>query len=186
MGYSLISLGATGAFIWAYLDFGPGSVWYDPIPGARPAALVLMPFILLLIVGRISTKTGDPDSPLAPMGIYRLCRHPGSLGILAWSLLHLANTEQGRNVIAFATMAAISGAAMAKNEWVRRMADRKGVEAHMVQTSIVPMLAIVKGRQKFVPSEIGWTRVAVAAVLYGMILWTHPILLGADPLAPYR
>ena len=184
--YSLVSLAAAAAFIWAYTDSEPGFALYEPIPGARPAALVLMPLVLLLIVGRITTRAGETEAPLAPTGIYRVCRHPGSFGLLLWALVHLGNAIQGRNVVAFVTMVAIAGAALAKNEWFRRSAAREGRSTYLGETSILPFLAIAKGRQQFVGPEIGWPRTILAIGLYGLILWSHPLILGVDPLAPYR
>lgn len=184
--YSLVSFATAAVFLWAYTATEPGSAVYEPIPGARLAALALMPLALLLIVGRITTRAGETESPSAPAGIYRVCRHPGSFGLLLWALLHLGNATQARNVVAFATMVAISGAALAKNEWLRRAAARKGRPTYLDQTSILPLLAILKGQQKLAGSEIGWSRIILAVGLYGLILWSHPLILGADPLAPYR
>jgi uncharacterized membrane protein len=184
--HSVISLTATAGFVWAYVRFGSGSMLYAPLPGARILALTVMPIALLLIVGRITTRTGDAHAPAAPEGIYRLCRHPGSVGLLLWTLVHLMNLAEDRNVIVFGTMAAICLAALVKNEAVRRAADKRGVPCYMETTSIIPFAAILTGRQRLVVSEIGWPRLGLAILLYGAILWGHPLVLGVDPLAPYR
>jgi uncharacterized membrane protein len=184
--HSTVSLVATGAFIWAYIQAGSGSLMYPPLPGARIAALAVMPFVLLLIIGRITTRTGEANAPNPPIGIYRICRHPGSFGLLLWTIVHLMNVAEDRNVVAFVAMAAIAIAALVKNEVVRRSAQTSSVPAYMVETSILPFAAIIRGRQQLYLSEIGWWRPTLALALYATILWLHPYVIGVDPLAPYR
>ena len=71
--YSLLSLLALAAFVWAYGRIGTGPWLYPPLPYARPAALALMPLAFLLVIGRLTTRPGP-----APTGVYRLSRAPGS------------------------------------------------------------------------------------------------------------
>jgi uncharacterized membrane protein len=46
----------------------------------------------------------------------------------------------------------------------------------------VPFAAILQRRQRFVPREIGLSRVALALGLYVLLLWAHPHLFGVSPL----
>lgn len=184
--YSTVSLAAMGGFIWAYLEEGAGEALYAPVPGARAAAIALMPLVIFLIIGRVTTKAGHADIPLPPVGVYRISRHPGSVAIFLWAMLHLANVVEVRNIIVFVTMTAIAGAALVKNEWLRRRAVTQSHNAYIEETSIVPFLAILRNRQTLMPRETGWLRPVAALVLYGATLWLHPYILGVDPLAPFR
>lgn len=184
--YSAASLAATGGFVWSYFRIDVGEALYEPIPGARVAAISLMPLVIFLVIGRITTKSGDDQAPLPPSGIYRISRHPGSFALLLWAVLHLGNVTEARNVVVFVTMAAISGAALAKNEGIRRRVANQGMPSYMDETSIIPFLAIVSGHQTLALSQIGWLRPLAALAIYGSILWLHPYVFGVDPLAPFR
>ncbi len=180
--YSLISLAALTAFVWAYAAAGPGPELYPPVPGARAATALVMPLALLLMIGRVTTPYGEPAAPEAPVGIYRLARFPGSAGLLMWSVLHLGNSGQDRTVVAFATLTAISALAVIKNEIVRRRA----AHPYLAETSLIPLGAIAGRRQSLTWREIGWARTALALAAYGAIIFAHPYLFAADPLAGLR
>jgi uncharacterized membrane protein len=48
-------------------------------------------------------------------------------------------------------------------------------------TSIVPFAAIVAGRNRFVPREIGWLVPAIGVVAWLALLLLHPLLFGVAP-----
>ncbi len=50
-------------------------------------------------------------------------------------------------------------------------------------TAIVPFVAIAQGRNRFVPREIGWLRLAIAVVVWATVLWLHPWLFGVVTVA---
>ena len=136
----------------------------------------------LRMVARVTTPCGQPAAPNPPLGIYRVCRFPGSAGLLLWSLLHLGNVGEDRTVLAFLTMALISLCAMVKNG--RR---RRGLgETHLAATSLVPFRAILQKRQKLAAAEIGWGRLGLTLAAYVLILLFHAPLFGADPLSAFR
>jgi uncharacterized membrane protein len=89
--YSTISTAALALLVWAYWHAPSEFSLYEPLPGAGQTAVLLMPLAFFLMVCRVSTPYGQPSAPLAPVGIYRVCRYPGSLGLLLWTVLHLAN-----------------------------------------------------------------------------------------------
>jgi len=49
--------------------------------------------------------------------------------------------------------------------------------------SNVPFAAIVGGRQRFAPGEIGWWRLVLAAVLFGAAVAGHRSGLRCSPVA---
>jgi uncharacterized membrane protein len=55
-------------------------------------------------------------------------------------------------------------------------------QALSAATSIVPFSAIVQGRNRLVPREIGWLTPLVAVVAWAAVLLLHPWLFGAYPL----
>lgn len=177
--YSAVSFGALAALVWTYLTVDSGPWLFEPPTSAPLAAVVIMPLAVFLVVGRITTPYGAPEAPLAPAGIYRVCRYPGSVGLLIWALLHLINFGDARRALLFGVMALISILALVKNDRLRRRAD----DGHLDDTRIVPFSAIFAARQEMPWREIAWWRFALAAAIYLALLLGHPWLLGADPLA---
>ena len=178
--HSLGSLLALGLFVWAYREAGGGELLFVPAGWAPPLVVALMPLSFLLIAARITTKAGEPDAPNPPRGIYRVTRFPGSMGLLLWALLHLQATGDGRRVVLFATMAAIALFAMVKNDWVLRRSEAG--RGYRAETSALPFAAILGGRQRFRPGEIGWGRLLGALAAYAATIAVHPWLFGVSPL----
>ena len=62
----------------------------------------------------------------------------------------------------------------------RAWGDRWG--AFEAATSNLPFAAIYRGRAKLKLAEIGWWRILFAAVLFLVLLWLHPLVIGASPV----
>ena len=184
LAYSAVSLAALTAFVIGFRTLDSAGWLFSPLPGARLAAVVLMPIAILLIVARLTTPAGIAGNVRAPTGIFRISRHPGSVGLLLWSGLHVLATGDGRRVVLFGAMATIALFAIAKNEWLLRRSDTPAARESLHGTSILPGFAIARRRQHWPRGEIGWRRPALAVAIYAAILWAHPMLFGVDP-APW-
>ncbi len=181
--YSAVSLAALAAFVWGYRAAAVDVWLYRPPPGAGLVAVAAMPLAVFLVVGRLTTPCGAPADPLPPAGVYRICRFPGSVGLLLWAALHLASLGFARPVILFATVALIALIALAKNEWVRRRLAREGGAAYLGETSLAPFAAVAARRARLVWGEIGWWRLALTLAVYLALLFGHARVIGVDPLA---
>ncbi len=180
---ALHSLGSTLAlilFVWAYREAAGGALLFTPAGWAAALVVALMPVAFLLVVARVTSKAGHPEAPNPPVGIYRITRYPGSLGLLLWALLHFQATGDGRRVVLFGTMAAIALFAMAKNDWVLRRSEAG--RAYRTETSVLPFAAILAGRQRLALGEIGWGRPLAGLAAYAGMIAVHPLLFGIDPL----
>jgi len=181
--YGTLSMVTLAAFVWTYLGAETGDWLYTPPKNGHLLAVLVMPLAVFLIVGRMTTPYGTPEAPNAPVGIYRICRFPGSFGLLIWSSLHLLNMGDARRTVLFATMVAIALIALAKNEWVRRRLARAGGTAYLDETALIPFAAQIIGRRRIVWGEIGWGRIALTLATYVGLLLGHPYAIGVDPLA---
>jgi uncharacterized membrane protein len=126
---------------------------------------------VLLLVGRLTT----PPRGEAAHGIYRVTATPGSLALLLWCLLHLLNVAEARLVVVFTGMAAIALFALLKNWHLAPAGRRRG--------GLLPLAAILSGREQLVLTEIGWWRLGLAVLTYLALLLLHPLVIGVDPLA---
>jgi uncharacterized membrane protein len=185
--YSLIAL---GALIWLiaacrrapYVELWPMATWSAWVP------LLVMPFALLLLVCGVSTlnptAVGAPDTldQAEPVrGILRVTRHPFMWGVALWALAHMVANGDTAAVVLFGTFAvlALVGTLLIDHKFrARRGAQWQRFAA---ASSNVPFVAILAGRQHFVPAEIGWLRVGVALALYVALLALHSWLFGVPP-----
>lgn len=178
--HSFGSIVTLALFVLAYREAGGGMPLFVPADWAAPLVVAAMPLVFLLLVARVTTRFGEPQAPNPPRGIYRISRHPGSVGLLLWAALHLQATGDGRRVVLFATMAAIALFAIAKNGWLLRRSEAG--RAFLAESSAVPFAAILAGRQHLVWSEIGWRRLLGGLAAYAAMLAVHPWLFGVSPL----
>jgi uncharacterized membrane protein len=169
--YSAVSMAALALVVWSYRAADPGLWLHLPSAEAKAFAVLAMPVPLFLLVARLTT----PPKTAEPAGIYRVTAVPGSLSVLIWTLLHLAALGEARQVVIFAGMAAISLFSLVKN-WRTAGPARR-------QAGILPFSGIVRGRQRFVWSEIGWSRLLMTLALWAALLLLHPVVIGPDPLA---
>jgi uncharacterized membrane protein len=169
--YSLLATVSLGLVVWAFQASGPGPWLYQPVAGARIIALVVMPFALFLVVGRLSTRVASDHAA----GIYRISAVPGSLGVLLWTLVHLLNLGEARAVILFGGLALLALLSLVKHLALAGPGHRR--------RDWLPFAAIIGGRERLVWHEIGWWRVGLAGLIYALLLLLHPIVIGRDPLA---
>jgi uncharacterized membrane protein len=124
----------------------------------------------------------DPDAREPATGMLRITRHPVMWAIGLWALSHLLANGDLASILFFGTFTvmALAGTLLIDAKRTRRPPAGWGV--FLQATSNVPFAAILERRQRFVPREIGLTRVAGALGLYVVLLWAHPYLFNASPL----
>jgi uncharacterized membrane protein len=160
------------------------------VPGwTEPVVLVLMAIAFLLVV--IGMATPSPTSVGGESGlvgrdpargILRVTRHPFLCGVALWALVHMTVNGDSASLVLFGALLVLAVAGPRSIDAKRRAALGPRWEPFAAATSVVPFAAIVQGRNRFVPSEIGWWRVGLSAVLYSAMLYVHRWLFGVPPL----
>jgi uncharacterized membrane protein len=187
--YSVIALGAIVWVIVAYAQAPHVELW-PTTRGLAWVPLIVMPFALVLVVSGLSapnpTAVGTPDTfgQAEPVqGILRVTRHPFMWSVGLWAGAHIIANGDLAGLILFATFGAL--ALIGTLAIDRKLAARRGADwqRFAAASSNLPLAAILAGRQRLVLAEIGWWRVALALVLYAVLLAAHPWLFGAAPLA---
>ncbi len=182
----LYSLMALGLLAWTVVAYGAApfvEVWSPP-SWLAGVPLVVMPFALLLLVAGVSqpnaTAVAAPAAArkAAPRGIFAVTRHPVMWGIGLWALAHLAANGDGASMILFAALAFLALAGTRAIE--ARKARDWGADwpAFAAASSNLPLLALVQGRAKFALADLGWWRIALALVLYAVLIGAHPHVIG--------
>lgn len=181
----LYSVVALGLFVWIIASYAAApfvAVW-EPPAWAALIPLVVLPFALLLLVGGLSqpnptavTSRGAPAG--VPAGIFSVTRHPVMWAIGSWALSHLAANGGAASMLLFAALATLAFAGTIAIERRKRAAWGEAWDAFARATSNLPLLALAQGRARFALADLGWWRIALAAVLYVLILGAHPHVIG--------
>jgi uncharacterized membrane protein len=183
----VVTFGLIGT-IWAfgqapYSEVWPSLVWTRYVP------LVLMPLALFLLIAGITTRAptqigqGDALAEREPaVGILRVTRHPQLWGYVLFALSHMPPNGDAAALLFFGSFAALAVLGMVHIEHRRQITHGQAWLEFAARTSILPFEAILEKRNRFVWREIGWWRVALAAVAYAGLLFAHGWLFGASPL----
>jgi uncharacterized membrane protein len=182
--YSLISfltLGTAGVLWWQNRHLGPVLVEFNPWV-ERGIALVLMLFAVELLV--LSLANPSPASMLPgdnePRGVLRITRHPMNMSLALFGLSHvLANGAVGD--LAFFGSFFVLGIAGPFHLDARLKKQRgEGFAEFCRQTSVIPFVAIARGRTTFRAEEISFPLFLIGVVVYVALVIFHGRLFGAE------
>jgi uncharacterized membrane protein len=104
------------------------------------------------------------------------------MGVALWALVHLVGNGDWASLVFFGGWAVVALAGPASIDAKRRR--KLGGAAwggFAAQTSILPLAAILAGRNRFEPREIAAWRWALALGIYAVILVAHRPLIGISP-----
>jgi uncharacterized membrane protein len=184
--YTGVSLVALGWMIWAYSRAPFERLWWGD--EFKAWAIVFMPVsFVLLACGLLSQnpsavrQEGALRSMGEARGILRVTRHPVQWSIALWALLHLVARGDAASAIFFGGFAllSISGTMLIDARKARTVgADWQRFAA---TTSNIPFAAIIQGRNRFRPGEIGWWKLGAGLAVYVVLLFAHPYLFGVRP-----
>ena len=186
--YSAVSL---GLFVWLMGAYGAAplvEVWAVPT-GVRYVALGVMAVASVLVAGGFTpaSPTGVPLKPAAadaPLpGIFKVTRHPVLWGIGLWAFVHVMANGDLASLIFFGSLGVLALGGTAHIDRKKRTTMGGDWQAFAGATSNVPFAAIVAGRTRISPKEIGYGRLAAGLVLYLVLLLGHEEVIGVAPLA---
>jgi uncharacterized membrane protein len=191
----LFSLAEVACLVWLIMVFGPARAsvaaapYWSVTPVTRDIQILLQLLAFLLIVPGILTpnptsirQEGVLDKADAVRGMVRITRHPFLWGVALWSAGHLMVDGSQPAIVLFGAFFILSvlGPPSIDAKRERKLGERWN--AFAAQTSSVPFAAILAGRQKLSLSEIGWWRIALAVILWALVLWGHPFAFGVPAL----
>lgn len=192
------------AFVWAYgaiailqliwigraVDTAPVVLYWQPPSWTAAVPLLVMPLALLLLVCGFTQN--NPTATLAASlasgrlarrqvtGILAITRNPVMWGIGLWALAHLAVMAEAAEALRYVAFAALALLLLPRIEAKQRAKWGEAAWADFTrQSSNLPFLALAQGRARLDWREIGWLRIAAAALLYvALVLWLHPAVIG--------
>lgn len=116
-------------------------------------------------------------------GIYRITRYPLLTGVAIWAVVHLLFNGDLASLIFFGGFLALAIGEVRGIERRQREIHGEAWGRFAAQTSILPLLAILRGRNHLALAEIGIWRLLAVILVYGGILHGHAHMFGVSPLA---
>jgi uncharacterized membrane protein len=190
----LFSLASLACLVWMSIAYvhaqrGADPVWWVATPVTKWIQLVVTFVAFMLIVPGLLTpnptsvrQEGQLSKPDAVRGILRVTRHPFLWGVALWAAGHLMVNGDLASLILFGSLLALAVLGTISIDAKRRRALGPTWDSFAAQTSGVPFAAIATGRQSLKLGEIGWWRLGVAVIVWGALLFAHPLLFGVSPL----
>lgn len=172
------------AFAGARGQPGDDLVW-DMTPATHGLQIILQLVAMVFIVVGLATPNPTSvrqeaalDRPDVVRGMLRVTRHPFLWGAAIWALGHLLVNGDAVSIILFGSILVLGLFGTASIDAKRRRALGSKWDAFAAQTSNIPFLAIAQGRQRLSLGEIGWWKIALGVLVWGVIGWAHPYLFG--------
>ncbi len=171
--------------IIAYIHSDGTVIWADSL---LPLPLILIGNLLAFALLVVGTLTPSPNSILSEQafrrgkiqitGIQRITRHPGMLGIGLWALLHVLANGDSASLVFFGSLALLALLGPLSMDRKKLRLEEEPYAQVMAQTSYLPFVAILRGKNQLVWSEIGWKNPALAVLVFIVLVVLHPWIGG--------
>jgi uncharacterized membrane protein len=185
--FSALSVAAILLLVQAWQGAETTPLWFAPAWLRWVIALLMLPAFVLLACSLIGNPTAIGGGGLigrGPRGIQRVTRHPMLCAFALWAALHILGNGDSAAIVFFGAFLVTALAGMPSID--AKMARRHGQAwaDFAAATSILPFGAILAGRNRLEPSEIGWIAPLAGVVLWAGFLHGHRHLFGVPALIP--
>lgn len=185
--YTLLALATFGWLCHAYVQAPHTVMLWNP-GVLRFLPLLLMPVALWLIVCGVSGPNPSSvrqEQKLAEAevasGVLRITRHPVQWGIALFALGHLLANGDLAALLFFGALLLLAMLGMYHIDQRKAATLGEPWQRFVAVTSLLPLGAVLAGRNRFVISELGGGRLLLAGALYLILLLAHPWLIGVSP-----
>lgn len=164
------------------------ALWGDPIWARHLLLLIMIPATLLVVIGNGTPSPGTAGAEKKPidysegLGIHAIVRHPGLWGFGLWALGHMLANGDAATVILTAGIATLAFGGMAGIDARKSRSFPESYPAFIAHTSNIPFAAMLDGRTHFNFARIGLRRLAIAIVVYFVLLFGHRWFIGLSAL----
>lgn len=185
IAFSIASVASIGLLVSAWQGAATTPLWFAPGWLRWVLALLMLPGFVLFACSLIGNPTAMGGAGLiarGPRGIQRVTRHPMLCAFALWAAVHILGNGDTAAIVFFGAflVTAIAGMPSIDAKMARRHAE--AWPGFAAATSILPFGAILAGRNRFVPGEIGWLAPAVGVLLWAGVLHAHARLFGVPVL----
>lgn len=182
--FSVASIVLLGLAVYGYNAAPYQDLWGHQEWARHLLWLIMLPAVLLLIIGLTTpnpTSVGQEkllasDEPAK--GIVRITRHPFLWAVILWGLGHLIINGDLGALLLFGAMTLTAALGTRSIDHKRARKDPEHWARFSAVTSNVPFAAIAGGRNTFKLGELGWWRIALALIIYGVFFHFHGPVIG--------
>ncbi len=187
--FSLASVAAIWFLVSRYNAAPTTPLWFAPGWLRWVLALLMLPAFVLLVAAFTTpnpTMAGG-ERALATggvRGIQRVTRHPMLWAFALWAAVHVLGNGDTASLVFFGAFLVTALAGMPSIDAKLARRDPAAWARLAPATSILPFGAILAGRNRLVPREIGWLPPVLGLVLWAALLHFHGRLFGVAPVLP--
>jgi len=184
--YSSVAFATLIPLVWAFFEYRTPSVVPLPSlaqsPGIWWVTMFLMFIAVMLLV--LGFSRPNPVSSLmdksgsSAMGALRITRHPAFMGVAVMGLAHLLVNYSTIDRVFFGGLLIYPILGCAHQDWRRRQTSEPGRERYFAETSFLPFVAILQGRNKLVLREFNPIAVCIGVAAYVSIFVFHHKIVG--------
>ncbi len=185
----LFSLSIFIALTWMGFAFAaaPYQETWGTFAALKPVSLVLMGIaFLLLTVGALDKNPTTlgllPPDQVEARGMVRITRHAGLLGLGLWGLAHFIVNGDWASHWLYGSFAFQGLVAPLNLDRKYRARYGEAWQKFTAQTSYLPFVAILQGRNKLVISELNPWGTLTGIGLFVLVLYFHQSWFGVSPL----
>jgi uncharacterized membrane protein len=186
--YTLVAFVGLGWMIWAHKTAPYVALWGDPAWARHLLLLIMLVAVFFFIVGMTSPSPGVVGAEKVPMnydgglGIHAIVRHPGLWGFGLWGIGHLIANGDVASVILFGGIALLAFGGMPGIDARKGRDFSEAYGRFAAHTSNIPFAAMAAGKVRLDWSKIGLWRIALAIVVYVVLLFAHQWVTGLSVL----
>ena len=115
-----------------------------------------------------------------PRGILRVTRHPMNIGLALFGLAHMLSNGAVGDVAFFSTFFIVGLAGPFHMDARLKKQRGEGFAEFCRQTSVIPFVAIIRGRTKFRAEEISFPLFLIGVVIYVVLVVFHGRFFGSE------
>lgn len=184
--FSLLSIAALIFLILAWSNAGTTTLWYAPLWLRWLLVFAMLPAFVLFVASvmlRNPTMIGPAGGAAQPpRGMIRITRHPMLWSFAIWAAVHVVGNGDTAAIVFFGAFLITALAGMPSIDAKLGRRDQATWQALSAETSVLPFVAIAQGRNRFVPSEIGWLVPLAGGLAWIVLLALHQRLFGVAPV----
>lgn len=181
LSYTAVALATFLPLVWVFLNNRHGGDLLWAAPGwlqHSGMALSLLGIALIPAALLRSSPVGMIHRPPQAQGLIRITRHPLFMGFGLWGLGHCLMQGFVNDVLFFGGFTAFAIVGCAHQDARKRREAGARLGDFMAETSLLPFVAIVSGRNRLVLSEMPWLLLALGLLLGLGLYQLHPWLFG--------
>lgn len=180
---AILTLGASVAVFWHHHHLGPVLWSLSPVV-ARVIAFPLMLFAMPVFALSLAQPSPAAMVPgkVEARGVLRITRHPMNMALATFGLAHIVATGVLGDAVFFGQFLVLGVLGSYHQDARKRRMGGDSYREFARQTSVMPFLAILRGRNHLELGELAFPMLALGIIAYVLLVLFHGRLFGVPLL----